>query len=492
VRATRRTGLGLLAAACLAALVSLAVVGLPYERMNPGAFADVYPTPTPGAPADLTGFRLTYYTIAGDPNPNLACGSQLTQNGNSVTGTIDCSSATGGILNGTVDETTQPKEFHGTIDFAAPSALGVRFDGTISDDGSTGSGTWSCTSGCASSGTYTDSRIAPSTPECQSVPAGPPTQVTLTSSFGDQIIIPANSIGPATNICAQVISLPVGVGSGSNILSRAYLLTPEGTTFNPPATGIYHYSQDEIVPGMNEANLRVALYDSFQDRWVARRGTVDMANNTLTISIDHFSVYAVGLDCGTGPDSDSAIGNGAGIPGNDATAPNGDGIQDLCDLDDDDDRIPDALDTDPGGDMTYDDNGDGIMLNAADDGPSWDSNGNAVIDGAEATCASLAEGTDTDGDGLDDKWETCKWGTDPDALDTDGDGTGDCLEAADVNGDGIVGFVGDTIYYAKAALLPPGVFGKDGDFDINGDGIIDFAGDVIQEAKFALITGLCQ
>jgi len=55
-----------------------------------------------------------------------------------------------------------------------------------------------------------------------------------------------------------------------------------------------------------------------------------------------------------------------------------------------------------------------------------------------------------------------------------------------------VGFVGDTIYYAKAALLPRASFGKTMDFDIDRNGAVDLVGDVIQEAKFALIPGLCK
>jgi hypothetical protein len=99
---------------------------------------------------------------------------------------------------------------------------------------------------------------------------------------------------------------------------------------------------------------------------------------------------------------------------------------------------------------------------------------------------------DADGDGLLNAWETCGWGTDPNVVDTDGDGKGDCKEAADVDGNGLVNFVGDVIYYAKAALLPAASFGKTMDFDIDKNGTVDFVGDVIQEAKFALINGLCK
>ena len=65
-----------------------------------------------------------------------------------------------------------------------------------------------------------------------------------------------------------------------------------------------------------------------------------------------------------------------------------------------------------------------------------------------------------------------------------------CQEAADVNGDGITDFVGDTIFYAKASLPavthPEG--GRDGDFDIDGNSLMaDYVGDVIWAAKLGLI-----
>jgi len=163
-----------------------------------------------------------------------------------------------------------------------------------------------------------------------------------------------------------------------------------------------------------------------------------------------------------------------------------------------------------GGDVTNDDDHDGDPAlptggDTSDNGPSWDTDNDGALDGVECTLGhnprirtdrpSTADcgGTlDTDGDGLQNAWETCGWGTDLAVVDTDGDGKGDCKEVADVDGNGLVGFVGDTIYYAKAVLLPRASFGKTMDFDIDKNGTVDFVGDVIQEAKFALITGLCK
>jgi hypothetical protein len=228
--------------------------------------------------------------------------------------------------------------------------------------------------------------------------------------------------------------------------------------------------------------------------------------------------------------ADKQIGNGKGIPGHDQTVPNspGDLEGDACETDGDadNDGYPDVQEllypdpscpqkttaTSPGGDVTYDDNHNGDPAlgslggtDAADDPPSWDSDGDGVLDGAECalgtdpanpasrpTTAQCGAAGDTDGDGLQNAWETCKWGTNPALIDSDGDTKGDCVEAADVDGNGVVSFTGDVIYYAKAILLSTASFGKDGDFDIDGNNALNFTGDVIQEAKFGLLPGLCK
>jgi len=183
-----------------------------------------------------------------------------------------------------------------------------------------------------------------------------------------------------------------------------------------------------------------------------------------------------------------AIGNGKGISGNDKTVPNGDALYDACDDDWDNDGILNASDSDPGGDITYDDNNDGTWKGTGDDGPSWDSNSNGKRDGVEGTCTTST--ADADGDGLLDKWEECKWGSSATVIDSDGDTLGDCKEAADVDGNGQAN-LNDVVATAKAALLADAAFGKDGDFDIDGNSQVNL-NDVVQEAKFGLLTGLCK
>jgi hypothetical protein len=238
--------------------------------------------------------------------------------------------------------------------------------------------------------------------------------------------------------------------------------------------------------------------------------------------------------------SDTAIGNGASIVGHDSTVPNaiGDGVGDACetDADIDGDGLLNGGDADAGGDVTYDDDGDGrpACLNSdldadctdagevrclggsyssatshdtdgSDDGPSWDTNCDGVRDGV----TPLGSG-DSDGDGLSNGEETRRWGTCPDtsaivglvdcstvadAQDSDADGKGDCAEAYDSNGDGAVLFPSDGVNAVRAALLGsgtgPGTFGKDGDFDVNGDNAILFPTDGLNGVKAALLPAFC-
>jgi hypothetical protein len=98
---------------------------------------------------------------------------------------------------------------------------------------------------------------------------------------------------------------------------------------------------------------------------------------------------------------------------------------------------------------------------------------------------------DTDTDGLKDSWEARGWGTDSEVIDSDGDSLGDCREAADVDGNGVVNFSGDTIAVSLAAQQFPAV-ARSGVFDIDKNGVVNFTGDALTAARFGQITGLCK
>jgi hypothetical protein len=312
-----------------------------------------------------------------------------------------------------------------------------------------------------------------------------------------------------------MVNLPAPVGPGSNVIPRAYRLTPDGLAFNSPhqATLRVNYDQDEIVLGMTETNLGVYVFDTIQGRWERHGGTVFDAPNYVEIGLAHFSDYGV-FDCGTGTDTDALIDNGPGVVPVDDTVANSDGTLDLCDLDDDNDGLADvdelsstacapfdlsgtAHPNPAGGDITNDDDGDGdaaapMGMDATDNGASWDTDNDGVLDGYECSSGSNPrdrlskpaalgdDGSDSDGDGMLNGWERRGWGTDPNLVNTDGDGGGDCREAADVDGNGVVNSTGDFVAYANAMFKNAG---KTMDFDLDKNGLANSTGDFVAMAQ---------
>ena len=235
--------------------------------------------------------------------------------------------------------------------------------------------------------------------------------------------------------------------------------------------------------------------------------------------------------------SDGAADNGPGIAAPDITVANSDTVGDACDPDIDNDGLPNAQDTEPltgggicgtvattdghpapaGGDVTNDDNDDGnpappMGSDAADNGPSSDTDRDGVLDGIECMlgtnprnagskptalqCANFAMptpgvgpntiATDVDHDGLTAAIENCRFGTSDLNADSNSDGVPDCVAVNDIDGNGVQNFSGDTLRIARAAngLLAPTV-----DFDLNGDGILNFAADALLSAKLAAHAG---
>ncbi len=212
--------------------------------------------------------------------------------------------------------------------------------------------------------------------------------------------------------------------------------------------------------------------------------------------------------------SDSVVDNGIGATAADTTAASGDAMGDACDADDDNDGLTDAAETAAGAcgavdlsstqhphpardDDTSDDDGDGepaalMGSDLADDGPAWDTDGDGVRDGYECAHGSNPrdstsrppprpdDGDDDDGDGLTNGMERRFWGTDPSLTDSDGDGIGDCVEALDIDGNGIANFPGDTILATRAATR---LVGRAWEFDFDGSARLNFPGDVIAHAK---------
>jgi hypothetical protein len=215
--------------------------------------------------------------------------------------------------------------------------------------------------------------------------------------------------------------------------------------------------------------------------------------------------------------SEGRIDNGPGVVPVDQTVPRSDALGDPCDPDLDNDGLPNNEDVNPilasgicaafsgssdghpsphGGDLTNDDDADAnpavpMGTDASDNGPSWDTDADGVLDGYE--CANGAnprdrlskppalpgDGDDDDGDGLLNGWERRGWGTGADTVDSDGDGKSDCREAADVDGNSVVNSTGDFVGYANAMFKNTG---KTIDFDLDKNGLANSTGDFVAMA----------
>jgi uncharacterized delta-60 repeat protein len=339
---------------------------------------------------------------------------------------------------------------------------------------------------------------------------------------------PQGQWGPMVPLTADGARRSVLTAAGGvDGVTVAYLGTPASADSLTAPLGLVTSDADSDGDGLlDNAELNIYHTNPLNPDTDAD-GALDGADNCPLVP----NPGQANTDSGPRPSGTGAIDNGPGIPGEDATIPNGDTMGDACDPDSDNDGLPDAQDTNPlgstgicaafagandghpnpaGGDVTNDDNHNGdpalpMGADAADNGPSWDTDGDGALDGVECmldhnprdradrpTIAECGGTGDTDGDGLLNAWETCGWGTSPNVVDSDGDGIGDCKEAADVNGDGVVDFVVDTISYAKATLLPRASFGKTMDFDLDKNGVADFGGDTIQEAKYAFKISPCK
>jgi hypothetical protein len=91
---------------------------------------------------------------------------------------------------------------------------------------------------------------------------------------------------------------------------------------------------------------------------------------------------------------------------------------------------------------------------------------------------------DTDGDGLSNKVEVCKWGSNPANINTDGDMRGDCNEAFDINGNTLLTNA-DAILVLQAFF---GVITGDWNFDVNANGTANAVdGILIAQAFFSVI-----
>ena len=97
------------------------------------------------------------------------------------------------------------------------------------------------------------------------------------------VVVPAVT-PPATGgfqLLGQVFTIDATANDGSTV-----------THFNQPFTLVVTYTDAEVL-GIDEETLTLHYWHEGEQRWVAIPTTVDAANNRLTATLDHLTIFAV-------------------------------------------------------------------------------------------------------------------------------------------------------------------------------------------------------
>jgi len=117
---------------------------------------------------------------------------------------------------------------------------------------------------------------------------------TATSEDGNlTLTIPEGTIAldkdgePLEALEAAVDESPPDPPEGAHIMG-AFDFGPDGATFDPPITLTWNYDPEDVPENMD---LVIAYYDEDDGEWVHL--PVERINNTLTVSISHFTTFAL-------------------------------------------------------------------------------------------------------------------------------------------------------------------------------------------------------
>lgn len=95
--------------------------------------------------------------------------------------------------------------------------------------------------------------------------------------------------------------------SGGVVIGHGLDLKPEGVTFDPPAVISFPYNEaDDVDP----STLAIWVYINGGWRWLS--GTVDVETHTVSVSVPHFTLYALisGGAVAALPDTGADVGGG--------------------------------------------------------------------------------------------------------------------------------------------------------------------------------------
>jgi hypothetical protein len=115
--------------------------------------------------------------------------------------------------------------------------------------------------------------------------------VTLSFAQGTQML---DSEGdPLEKITVDPISDLQEPPESAHIIGLAYDFGPEGATFDPEMELTISYDAESLPEGVNEEDIIIVYYNSDSGEFLPLSSVVDTESHTVTVSIGHFSVFAV-------------------------------------------------------------------------------------------------------------------------------------------------------------------------------------------------------
>jgi hypothetical protein len=114
----------------------------------------------------------------------------------------------------------------------------------------------------------------------------------ITSAAGESVTFPPGSLSGNTLVTLQVFdgaAMPPPP-AGQALLLHALSLQPEGVTFDPPAVITFPFDFADLS-GNDQASLAIWVF--INGSWKSLGGTIDPVNHTVSVSVPHFTVYAL-------------------------------------------------------------------------------------------------------------------------------------------------------------------------------------------------------
>ncbi len=89
------------------------------------------------------------------------------------------------------------------------------------------------------------------------------------------------------------VNNPAAAPSGSFVVGSVYEFTPEGAIFIPAVPMTIYFDPETLPENADLNSLKVAVYNSEKKTWEILTGNVNKAENSVTVEIEHFSLYTL-------------------------------------------------------------------------------------------------------------------------------------------------------------------------------------------------------